>query len=188
MESDSLVIAKVESGSEAERVGLRPGDIVVEFAGTKIHPDQPEAHLKQLVAQSEGCPSVQLKVMRQGKPLEFQVKGGPLGMEVVAQSVWSARQQQPSAAGRPQGQKGLFDYFITYELISVLYVIGVIVITIVAIFVGKNYGVGGSLGLGLLLFVIGQLAWRVYCEMMVVVFSIHRSLRDILSELRALPK
>jgi len=74
--------------------------------------------------------------------------------------------------------KDFFDFrkMISVQIIKILYVIGVIAITIggiVMLFIGDL----ALAGLGIL--IIGNLLWRVICEGWILVFSIHDLLSSI---------
>ena len=68
-----------------------------------------------------------------------------------------------------------FRYLITPAIITIVYVIGAILITIAAIASG---GGGGVLS-GLLVLIFGNLYWRVILEFVVVLFRMNDSLRSI---------
>ncbi|HOZ48666.1 MAG TPA: DUF4282 domain-containing protein [Candidatus Hydrogenedentes bacterium] len=90
--------------------------------------------------------------------------------------------------------KRCFDRLIINDLIGLIYVLGVVAVIIIAFMVSNNdpegFGYDGNYmgGFNWLRFftvsAVGMLAWRLWCEMMFVVFLIHGVLRDILSELR----
>jgi membrane-associated protease RseP (regulator of RpoE activity) len=67
-------IQKVFEGTEAERIGLKKGDIIVNFAGQEIKdPDQ----LKELIGDMEEEGEVQIEIVREGKRESFQAKLKP---------------------------------------------------------------------------------------------------------------
>ena len=70
-----------------------------------------------------------------------------------------------------------FDNLITTNIIKVVYLLGVLVITIGS-FVGMAQGGSGVLG-GLLGVILGNLIWRVVCENIIVLFDIHDTLSAI---------
>lgn len=65
-----------------------------------------------------------------------------------------------------------FKSMVSSILIKVLYALGVIVITIYALI--SIFGGSFLMGLGTLIF--GNLFWRLFCEGIIVVFSIHDEL------------
>ncbi len=77
-----------------------------------------------------------------------------------------------------------FRFMITPVLIEVIYGIGIVVITLIAfaIAIGASSAgssaAGGVLG-GLLFFAVAQLVFRVYMEVVIVLFRIHGSLESI---------
>jgi S1-C subfamily serine protease len=66
----NLSVRNVIPGSDAERVGLREGDELVEFNGTSIREMNREIFLGAAAA---GAP-VKVVVKREGKTLEFQIR------------------------------------------------------------------------------------------------------------------
>ena len=70
-----------------------------------------------------------------------------------------------------------FDNLITTNIIKVVYLLGVLVITIGS-FVGMAQGGSGVLA-GLLGVILGNLIWRVVCENIIVLFDIHDTLSSI---------
>ncbi|PIW90212.1 MAG: hypothetical protein COZ92_01355, partial [Candidatus Nealsonbacteria bacterium CG_4_8_14_3_um_filter_40_11] len=62
--------AAVFPGSEAEKVGLKEGDIILEFDGKKITSDN---SLAKIITQYNPGNKVVLKVLRDGKEKIFQV-------------------------------------------------------------------------------------------------------------------
>lgn len=81
-----------------------------------------------------------------------------------------------------------FKLMVTLRIIQIIYMIVAIFITIGALFVmfkgqERGYGSsgmmpGGFLG-GLLILVFGNIGWRIWCELMIVVFRINKSLTNI---------
>jgi len=72
-------IQKVFEGTEAERIGLKKGDIIVNFAGQEIKdPDQ----LKELIGDMEEEGEVQIEIVREGKRVEY----GALIEKVIEES------------------------------------------------------------------------------------------------------
>ncbi|MEW6185532.1 MAG: DegQ family serine endoprotease [Thermodesulfobacteriota bacterium] len=69
-ESGALV-GDVTPGSPADKVGIKPGDIIVEFDGKSI---KEMSELPRLVAAVPVGKTVEVKVLREGKPLSFKVQ------------------------------------------------------------------------------------------------------------------
>jgi hypothetical protein len=74
-----------------------------------------------------------------------------------------------------------FRKFITPLFIQIIFWIGVVVIVIGGIGTmigGANaaYGGGAMVLMGVLTILVGPLAWRIYCELLIVVFQIHAEL------------
>jgi hypothetical protein len=87
-----------------------------------------------------------------------------------------------------------FNFMITPVFIRMIYLIGAVIITITAVFLFLGQPVtvtvngettttgGGVLGvilLTLVYFVVAQLLWRIWMELLIVIFRIHGSLRAI---------
>jgi len=70
-----------------------------------------------------------------------------------------------------------FRAFITPAIMTIVWVLGAALITLVAVLTVVNDT--SSLLPALLYFLVGNLGWRVFVEVLVVVFSIHDSLRKI---------
>jgi Domain of unknown function (DUF4282) len=86
----------------------------------------------------------------------------------------------PSAATKPSG--GWRDYvefraFITPTIMTFVWVLGAALITLAAVLIMLN---GQSAVIyGFLYFLLGNVGWRIVVEVLVVVFSIHDTLREI---------
>jgi len=81
-----------------------------------------------------------------------------------------------------------FRTMVTPIIVKWVYVIGMIAITIgglVTMFGGRGssyygyYSSGGNFWTGLLIIVVGNLIWRVVCESIILLFSIHEILASI---------
>ena len=84
---DGVLVGNVMKDSPAERGGLKPGDIIQEFNGTKIS----NVHqLQQEVAQSPVGSQAQLKVMREKQPTMLTIVLGEQPTEVAAAEPGSA--------------------------------------------------------------------------------------------------
>jgi hypothetical protein len=73
-----------------------------------------------------------------------------------------------------------FRYLITPALVSVIYVIGAVLITLasLAALIQRGSGGAGAVG-GILLFIFGNLYWRVILEFIMVLFRMNDSLQTI---------
>lgn len=75
-----------------------------------------------------------------------------------------------------------FKRFITADLLRLLYVVGALFITAIGfiLFVSdeSSLDIPNSFW-GLILISVGNLLWRLYCEFMIVIFSIHERLVSI---------
>jgi hypothetical protein len=71
-----------------------------------------------------------------------------------------------------------FRYLITPGFITVIYVVGALFITIAALASAGTSGSGGLIG-AILVFVFGNLWWRVVLEFVMVLFRINDSLQSI---------
>lgn len=83
-----------------------------------------------------------------------------------------------------------FKKMITPFIIQVLFVIGVvgsIAIGLISIgsWASSRYSGGGSFLLGVLWIFLGPIVVRIYCELIVVIFSINNTLADIRSSLKS---
>ena len=94
--------------------------------------------------------------------------------------------QQVPWAPPPTSRSGGFDfndfitfrYLITPTLITVVYIIGAVLITIVALGATVSGGTAGLL-VGLLILIFGNLYWRVILEFVMVLFRMNDSLQSI---------
>ena len=82
-----------------------------------------------------------------------------------------------------------FKLFITKTFMKIIYIIGAILITLGGLamiiggvmspfFAGLSLGLGGVLG-GLAMITLGNLGWRLVCEAIIVIFSLHERLVSI---------
>lgn len=75
-----------------------------------------------------------------------------------------------------------FDEFITRDLMSIIYMLGAVGITIVGIgailrdLAGSADATGTGFLAGVLILTVGNLMWRILCEALVVMFRINDSL------------
>ena len=80
-----------------------------------------------------------------------------------------------------------FNWMISTYLLQFLYVVGLIVITVVSIYLIVN-GVEQeqcfSIGLGAVLLIFGNILWRILCELWILFFSIHDLICEIAIKLR----
>ena len=98
-------------------------------------------------------------------------------------SNWPPPPAPPLSAAAKSGG-GWRDYvefraFITPTIMTIVWVLGAALITLSAVLIA--FGGSGSSGFfyGLLYFFVGNLGWRIFVEVLVVVFSIHDTLREI---------
>ena len=82
-EEKGALVAQVFSGSPAERAGIEPGDVIMEFDGKEIVDSKDLPHT---VASTPVGKSVTVKVSRDGKVIERQVKLGEMEEKGVAVS------------------------------------------------------------------------------------------------------
>lgn len=78
---NGALVASVEKGSAAEKAGLQPGDVVMQFNGKPV---QDSRELPLLVATTKPGASVPVQVWRKGEVKEFKVTVGELPTEQVA--------------------------------------------------------------------------------------------------------
>jgi serine protease Do len=74
-EKKGALVAQVVSGSPAEKAGIEQGDVIVEFDGKEISDSK---DLPRIVASSPVGKSVTVKVLRDGKATDRQVKLGEM--------------------------------------------------------------------------------------------------------------
>ncbi|HMH34251.1 MAG TPA: DUF4282 domain-containing protein [Puia sp.] len=81
-----------------------------------------------------------------------------------------------------------FRQMIALKIIQILYVVVAILITLFALVTmfkggGGDYGYGsvmpGGFLSGLFILIFGNLGWRIYCELMIVLFRMNKSLTEI---------
>jgi hypothetical protein len=95
-------------------------------------------------------------------------------------SNWAAPPPPPRRPGFNWADFFAFRYMITPQIIRVVYVIGVVLVTLAALASVNSFGFGGGGILSaLFLLVIGNLYLRVIMELLVVFFGMHESLRSI---------
>ena len=70
-EESGALVGDVTAGSPAEKAGIKPGDIIIEFEGKTI---KEMNELPRLVASVPVGKTVEVKVLREGKPLVFKVQ------------------------------------------------------------------------------------------------------------------
>ena len=94
--------------------------------------------------------------------------------------------------GPPQGQRGSvrdfieFREFATPSLLVLSWALGVAIITAVSLFTFVGYGSSAANPLAAIVtFVVGNLIWRVWIEVLVVLFRIYGSLQTIARALTA---
>jgi serine protease Do len=68
--TNGALISRMASDSEAYKVGIRPGDIITGFNGQSI---QDQSQLFRMVADARIGSSASIKILRQGRSMEFKV-------------------------------------------------------------------------------------------------------------------
>lgn len=81
-----------------------------------------------------------------------------------------------------------FDHMITPTIIQILFWIGIVASIIAGLSsiisgLSASYGGGAMVLTGLLTLIIGPIATRVYCELIIILFSINDNLKDIRNSL-----
>ncbi len=77
-ELEGVIVSDVEPGSPAQKAGLLPGDIIVEFQGEKIQAEKEDDLNKFTTSVSQAQPDQQakLKIKREGKPRDMVIEVG----------------------------------------------------------------------------------------------------------------
>lgn len=96
----NVSVQSVFAGSPAERGGLRPGDRIVSYAGTRL---LEISELNQLIAQGNPGETVIVEVLRDGQPIQLAMPRGPLGVRVQG-SRGDGDDPGPNGAGWPRGR------------------------------------------------------------------------------------
>ena len=87
-----------------------------------------------------------------------------------------------------------FDYFITKDVITVIYILGAILITLIGVVImiwgrvlpGELYkDASSAIIAGGLFLIFGNVLWRIICEFIAVIFKINDSLISIDSSLKS---
>jgi len=119
------------------------------------------------------------------KPEQKEVKEDTITENINVISATKSESNQIVSEG------GFFSFqkMISGILIKILYVIGIIAITIGGILMiakgsDMRYGGGGIILGGLALIILGNLLWRIICEGWIVIFSMHEGIVSILKELK----
>jgi len=88
-----------------------------------------------------------------------------------------------------------FQYMVSGGLIKILYVLGILFITIAGIvvivkgttmYVGR--GANETMLYGAAVVILGNLIWRIFCEIWIIIFSLHETTVSILDELKRIEK
>jgi len=71
-----VVVSSIVSGTPAEQAGMKSGDVIVNFNGTPLHckQDREVIGFTKLVREAGIGKTVPLRVLREGKPLDLQIK------------------------------------------------------------------------------------------------------------------
>ena len=91
-EEQFFVVTEIEPGSEAYRIGLKPGDLLRSYNRQEI--TTADAFVRDISA--PGTSARELRIERDGKPITFEVKPGRLGFQFAQGSAdqlkeWGAR-------------------------------------------------------------------------------------------------
>jgi serine protease Do len=89
------LVAQVMPGSPAERAGIRVGDVIVAYGGTAI---ETSAALPPMVGRSKIGDTVQLKVIRDGKPRMLRVQLAELPEDAGGMAAPGPAQQQDTGS------------------------------------------------------------------------------------------
>ena len=83
-----------------------------------------------------------------------------------------------------KSEEGFFSFgtMVSGSLIKILYIIGILLITISGFILMSQDD--DLVLLGLILIVVGNLFWRIICEGLIVIFSLHETSVSILKELK----
>jgi CHAT domain-containing protein/tetratricopeptide (TPR) repeat protein len=73
-----LLVQQVEPGSNAEQAGIRPGDVLLQYAGAKL--GNLDDLQKQVQAGDPKAKTVAVAVWRDGKTLDLTLRPGPIGV------------------------------------------------------------------------------------------------------------
>ncbi|MFZ7119830.1 MAG: DUF4282 domain-containing protein [Eubacteriaceae bacterium] len=80
-----------------------------------------------------------------------------------------------------------FDTFITPVIIKAIYYIGVVLVVIMGLFqIVTSFSYYGGIGVfisGLLTIVLGPFLVKIYCELLIIIFKIHKELTEINTKL-----
>jgi len=79
----TLVVIGAEKGSQAEALGIKRGDEIVSYDGREIR-NEYDMSLAVRDATKKAVGTVEFVVRRDGKPVRFDVKPGPIGVNVKA--------------------------------------------------------------------------------------------------------
>ena len=71
-----IVVSSMVPGAPAEQAGLKPGDVVIKFNGTRLHPkqDREVVIFTKLVREAGIGKTVPLTVLRNGQPVDLEIK------------------------------------------------------------------------------------------------------------------
>jgi serine protease Do len=96
--TNGALIAGVEKGSPAEKGGLEPGDVIINFNGEVI---ETSSDLPRVVAATKPNKVVNVTVLRKGKPKSLNFRIGELPVEniEVAQNAKQSAKEEVNKAG-----------------------------------------------------------------------------------------
>jgi S1-C subfamily serine protease len=75
---DGAHVRDVSPGGPAAEAGIRPGDLIVSVNGSDVKAEHASTEVAHLVRNVEPNSKVKIRVLRDGKPLEFAVTARPL--------------------------------------------------------------------------------------------------------------
>ncbi len=77
-DQSGALVGGVNDNTPAAEAGIKPGDVITEFNGKKVSDNR---HLRLMVSQTAPNTAVPVKVVREGKPMSFNVKLAELPTE-----------------------------------------------------------------------------------------------------------
>jgi serine protease Do len=92
-ESAGALVSSVTDGSPAEKAGLKPGDVIVEFNGEKVTRAD---RLPNAVANTPVGRDVPMSIVRDGKPMKLTVK---VGEQAETKEAAAKPEQEPAKLG-----------------------------------------------------------------------------------------
>jgi hypothetical protein len=81
---DIVIVEEVRQGTQAEAIGLKEGDIIVEYDGERFSNPR---HLAETVKKKSNRDKVSLVIIRDGKMRRFILRGGHIGIKVAKRTM-----------------------------------------------------------------------------------------------------